>query len=132
MDTDIDLIVRRKLSQQSSRLSSSLLPESEPRTERRFFWMPFLNKFSYRVERILRRQGYSSAFYSLFTIGHLSRVKDPVRGQDQSGFNAWPHVWARSVAPLVNHLSAYTISAPCRFAFGSHILATHTKVLAQW
>ena len=94
--------------------------------------MPFLDKFSYRMERILRHQGYSNAFYPLLIIGHLFRVKNSVRGQYQSGVHSlalgqYPAIYVGQTCHSISqrmkeHLFAYTNNAPHRSTFTRHLL----------
>ena len=108
---DIDVLVRRKLNPRALEFSSSLSTQTSS-TRVRYVRMSFLEKVSYRVERILHRRGYRCAFYPLFTVGHLSCLKDRTPSCRGAVYISWnmAHVRLPTQARLVGHLANDRVS----------------------
>ena len=47
--------------------------------------LPFFGRQSYKLALELRRLGYNSGFYPLYTVGQLSTLKDPLETLEKSG-----------------------------------------------
>jgi len=81
----IEKMIKQKIYRKAISGTSTLNDANDVCNHKKWIRQPFIGKSSYKIPRILQKIGYNVAFYSMFKIRSLSKLKDFIPIWERSG-----------------------------------------------